>query len=82
MNVVRAMHVAAFATGILFAVLLGACDGSPGEDLSLLGPIEVGTSAPFQSMKEPGRNNKMLASRYDYVEEEYFLSGHANIYEY
>jgi hypothetical protein len=82
MIVVREMHVAAFATGILFAVLLGACDDSPGEDLSLLGPIEVGTSAPYRSMMEPGSNNEMLAARYGYVEEEYFLSGTANLYEY
>jgi hypothetical protein len=47
----------------------------------IVGPIPVSaTSTPYASVMEPGSYTASLMRQYDYVEEEYFLFGHANIY--
>lgn len=48
---------------------------------SIAGPIPVtADSRPFASAMVPGSYAAGLLAQHDYVEEEYFLSGHANVY--
>jgi hypothetical protein len=48
---------------------------------SIVGPIPVSaTSQPFASSQKPGSPSAALTERYDYIEEEYFISGTANVY--
>jgi hypothetical protein len=48
---------------------------------TITGPIPVtAASKPFGTTMTPGSYSARLMQAHDYVEEEYFLSGHANIY--
>jgi Alpha/beta hydrolase domain len=47
----------------------------------IVGPVPVtATSRPFASVLRTGEYNVRIMKEYDYVEEEYFLFGHANLY--
>ena len=47
----------------------------------IVGPIPVtATSKPYMTSTKPGSFAAQLLQKYDYVEEEYFLSGYANVY--
>lgn len=47
----------------------------------IVGPVPAsGKSTPYSSCMVPGSHGDALMRHYDYVEEEYFLFGHANVY--
>ena len=63
-------------------MLAGACSAPEEGGLHLTGPADRGATGPYQSMMEPGSRNAELGARHFYIEEEYFLSGKANVYAY
>jgi hypothetical protein len=50
--------------------------------LVLSGPIDSTGSTPYQSTMVPGSRNAELAAAHNYMEQEFFLSGRANVYRY
>jgi hypothetical protein len=71
--------------GIAGAMLAkGADGGAPGPVLTvprIVGPVPTSDDdVPYASSNTPGSYTAQLIKQFDYVEEEYFLFGHANIY--
>jgi hypothetical protein len=71
--------------GVLFAALMSLLPAAHGEEsaqqIEFSGPIPVTESSkPFGTAMRTGSIDAALMKRFDYVEEEYFLSGVANVY--